>query len=209
MPWSDESCVKAPLRTATSTVASGTALFSTVITSRPLSSRVRWMKRASEESWAPTEPGAPARAARVGATKRHRRARHDPMDTNLGCAEASPLAEHLQRHLYAPERGAHLHPLDAALDLLEHLAGDFHALRERRFFPFVLRAAHAVEHFGRHHDAGHLVGEELRVAQADERPDARHDRDAIGLHALQEALELAHVEHRLCDCELRAGVHFP
>ena len=79
MPWSAESWVKAPLRTATSTVASGTVLFSTVITSRPLSSRVRWMKRAGEESCALAAPGAPARAARVGATRRQRSGRHDAM----------------------------------------------------------------------------------------------------------------------------------
>jgi len=66
MPWSAESCVKAPLRTATSTVASGTASFSTVITSSPFSRRVRWIKRASEESCARAEPVAPASAATRG-----------------------------------------------------------------------------------------------------------------------------------------------
>src|SRR5256885_2953043 len=181
MPWSAESCVKAPLRTATSTVASGTALFSTVITSSPFSSRVWWMKRASEESWARAEPDAPARAATRGS--------HDRMGTNLGCGAASPLAEHLQRHLYAPERRAHLHPLDAPLHLLEHLACDLHALGERRFFPLVLRPAHALQYLGRHDDARHLVGQELRVAQADQRPDPRHDRDAIRFHPFQKALQ--------------------
>src|SRR5207244_10977966 len=120
-----------------------------------------------------------------------------------------PLPEHLQRHLHSSEWGAHLHPLHAALHLLEHLAGDLHPFGERGFFPLLLRPAHALQHLGRHHDTGDLVGEELGVAQADERPDPRHDRNAVGFHPLQEALQLAHVEHRLGDGELRARVHLP
>src|SRR5882672_6177369 len=53
-PCSAESCVNAPLCTATSTVASGTAWFSTTMTSSPLPSRVWWMKRARGDCWART-----------------------------------------------------------------------------------------------------------------------------------------------------------
>src|SRR6266513_1223736 len=132
-----------------------------------------------------------------------------PIFIVLSPSVGSSLPEHLQRHLYPPERCTHLNPLHVPLHEGEHLAGDLHALGERRFLPLLRRLPHPHQHRLRHRHPRYLVRQVLRVAQAQQRPDPRHDRDAELLDALQEGLELRHVEHRLRDGKVRPGVHLP
>src|SRR6266566_9143810 len=126
------------------------------------------------------------------------------MSGSSGMAPGCYLLKHLERHLHTPERRAHLYALYELLHLREHLARDRYTLGKRGFLAFFLRLPHALQHFIGHRHARHLVREKLGVPERDERPDAGDDRRLELLDALQKRFELARVEHRLRDGELRS-----
>src|SRR5213594_3999252 len=131
------------------------------------------------------------------------------MSGSSGMTPGCYLLEDLERHLDASERRAHLYSLDELFHLREHLAGDRHTLGKRGFLSFFLRLPHALQYFGGHRHARHLVRQKLGVAERDEGPDAGDDRRLELLDALQKRFELARVEHRLRNRELRSRVHLP
>src|SRR5438477_7053452 len=119
------------------------------------------------------------------------------------------LLKDLERHLHPPKRRAHLDSLHHLLHAREHVARDRDALGERRFFASLLRLPHALQDFVRDRHARDFVRQELRVAQADQRPNPGDDGRSELLHLLEKRFELARVEDRLGDREFGPGLHFP
>src|SRR2546427_1900612 len=123
------------------------------------------------------------------------------MTGSSGMALGCYLLKYLERHLHPPKRRAHLHSLNHLLHACEHLARDRDALGERRFLSFLLRLPHALQDLLRDRHARDFVREELRVAQADERPNPGDDGSLELLDLLEKRFELARVEDRLGDRE--------
>src|SRR5205085_8660262 len=69
--------------------------------------------------------------------------------------------------------------------------------------------AHALHNRRRDAHARHFVVQEFRIAERDERPDARDNRDAHMLYALQKVAQLFSVEDGLRDGVLRTSFHLP
>ncbi len=92
---------------------------------------------------------------------------------------------------------------------LEHLPGDRDSFCDAVLFGFGAGCAHALDDLPRNYDSRHLIGQELRVAQRNQRPDPRHDRNASVLDRREKLLELFDVEHWLGDRVFGARFHFP
>src|SRR5579863_1112921 len=117
--------------------------------------------------------------------------------------------EDLEREIHLAERGGDLGALDLSAHLPEHLAGDRDTLRDGVLLGLLARAAHALDDGLGDRDARDLVGEELRVADRDERPDPRDHGDVQVAHRAEESRELRDIEYGLCDGVFGARFDLP
>src|SRR5438270_3453568 len=125
----------------------------------------------------------------------------------LRCGES--VAKDIECELdFAKWRG-YLHALDVWTHALEHLPRDGDSFGDSVLLRLRARDAHPVDDPGGHDNTGYLVGEELGVAQRDERPNPGDDRNAHMLDGAEKFLQLRDIEHRLRDGVLRARFDFP
>src|SRR5579872_1115009 len=117
--------------------------------------------------------------------------------------------EHVEGQLNLSERRRYLHALHGVTHVGEHFTRERNAFGQRVLLRLLARAAHALNHRLRHHHARDFVRQEFRVSRRDERPDPRDHRDAHVLDRCEEAVQLVHIEHRLRDRKLGAGINLP